>query len=68
MEEMTKRKVWCSLALPVIRIDMNRGEIDVWDFDVADKISSHCTCPFSWIQAQFSWAGWAVKPFKPHSQ
>ncbi|KAF7810280.1 Mannan endo-1,4-beta-mannosidase 2 [Senna tora] len=42
----TDRAMQC---LPVIRIDVNRGEIDIWNFGIANKIKPKSGCPLLWV-------------------
>lgn len=55
-------------CLPLVRVDMNGGEINIRDFGVPDIIRPKSGCPIIGVDGQILWVIRTIKAFIPHSQ
>lgn len=55
-------------CLPMVGVDMNWCEINIWDFGIANKIRSKFGCPLLRVDSQSFWVIRTIKTFKSESQ
>lgn len=54
-------------CLPLVTIDMNRGEINIWDFGIPNKIRPNLGCPISRVDSRTFRVMRTIETFKPNS-